>query len=371
MKKVLFTATVDSHIMNFHIPYLKYFKDNGFEVHVASNGDEQIPSTDFKYNVPFQRSPYKKDNLKAYIEIKKILSNNNFDLIHCHTPVGAVITRLAARKYRKFGAKVVYTAHGFHFFKGAPLINWVLFYPIEKLLSRYTDCLITINSEDFKAANLLGFQRKLVEHVNGVGVNAERFRPYLTTESEELRLKNGYTNDQFLIIYAAELNKNKNQEFLIKSVSKLKDSIPKIRLLLVGRGMLSEYYKDMCSNEGLEAYIDFLDYREDLHELYPMCNVAVASSIREGLPVNIIEAMSCGLPIVASNNRGHRDLVEHNKSGYLFDLNAPDEFSKYILKLYGDNDRREHMRLENIARSQKYSLNHVMSQMINIYNSYL
>lgn len=146
MKKVLFTATVDSHILQFHIPYLKYFKEQGYEVHVATNGNEKIPFCDVKHKIHFERSPFKINNLKAIKQLRKIIEQEKFEIIHCHTPVGSVTTRIAAKKARrKYNTKVIYTAHGFHFFKGAPIINWVLFYPIEKWLSKYTDCLITIN----------------------------------------------------------------------------------------------------------------------------------------------------------------------------------------------------------------------------------
>lgn len=362
---------MDYHIKAFHLPYLKWFQEQGWEVHVAASGNLELPYVDVKYDIGIARSPFKKQNITAIKKLKDTIKLNNYQIIHCHTPMGGLVTRLAAKKAREYGTKVIYTAHGFHFYKNAPLINWMLFYPIEKWLSRYTDCLITINTEDYNAANSLGFKMKTVKHVNGVGVDSERFRPHCTEEIEKIRMKNKYSNNQFLMIYAAELNKNKNQEFLIRSISKLKNTIPNVRLLLVGKGLLSDYYKDISKSEGLEEYIDFLDYREDLHELYPMCDVAVSSSLREGLPVNIIEAMSCGLPIVASKNRGHNELVEHNKNGFLFNLNTPDEFYKFISTLYEEKNKREVVKFESLERSQLFSLNRVMSQMISIYNSYL
>ena len=151
-KKVLFTATVDSHILHFHIPYLKLFKEKGYEVHVATNGNEEIPYCDKKHVISFERSPLKLNNLKAIGQLRKIINEENFDIIHCHTPMGSVVTRLAAKKARKKGTRVIYTAHGFHFYKGAPKLNWFLFYPVEKYLSKYTDTLITINKEDYDLA---------------------------------------------------------------------------------------------------------------------------------------------------------------------------------------------------------------------------
>ena len=176
-KKVLFSATVDSHILHFHLPYLKLFKEHGYEVHVATNGTEKIPYCDVKHVVSFERSPYKVNNLKAIKQLRKIINNEKFDIIHCHTPMGSVVTRLAAKKARKkYGTRVIYTAHGFHFYKGAPKLNWMLFYPVEKYLAKYTDTLITINSEDYELAKKRFSKRcKNIEYVPGVGVDKSKF----------------------------------------------------------------------------------------------------------------------------------------------------------------------------------------------------
>ena len=177
MKKVLFTATVDSHILHFHIPYLQYFHEQGYEVHVATNGTEEIPFCDVKHTVSFERSPFKANNIKAIKQLKEIIDKEKFNIIHCHTPMGSVVTRLAAKQARKkYNTKVIYTAHGFHFFKGAPILNWILFYPVEKWLSKYTDCLITINEEDYTLAKNK-FHAKKVELVHGVGVDEKKWKP--------------------------------------------------------------------------------------------------------------------------------------------------------------------------------------------------
>lgn len=156
MKKVLFIATVvKHHIMAFHIPYLELFRKNGYEVHVAAKNDYEnkeecnIPFCNKLFDLPFERSPMKQNNIYVYKELKNIIHSNNYNIIHCHTPVGGALGRLAARNAQEKGTKVIYTAHGFHFFKGAPLINWLAYYPVERWLARYTDVLITINKEDY------------------------------------------------------------------------------------------------------------------------------------------------------------------------------------------------------------------------------
>ena len=205
MKKVLFVATVTRHINAFHIPYLKWFKEQGYEVHVASNGDEKIEYCDKHFNLPFERFPLKVNNIKTYKELKKIIDDNNSEIVHCHAPVGGVLARLAARKARKKGTRVIYTAHGFHFYKGAPLLNWIIYYPIEKFLSRYTDCLITINQEDYELAKKRFKKAKQIEYVHGVGVDSEKFKKENLNkeQKEKLRKSLGIKEDDFVIIYTA------------------------------------------------------------------------------------------------------------------------------------------------------------------------
>ena len=262
MDKVLFVATVTSHINAFHIPYLKWFKEQGYEVHVASKGNQKIEYCDKHFDIPFERFPIKKNNLKAYKELKKIINENNYKIIHCHTPVGGVLARLAARKARKNGTRVIYTAHGFHFYKGAPLLNWIIYYPIEKFLSRYTDCLITINEEDYELAKNK-FRASKVEMVNGVGVDENKFQiPMTLQEKHNLRQQLGLRDDEFVLIYVAELNKNKNQKMLIETMKHINED--KIKLLLVGKGDLQQYYDDEVRKQNLENKIIFAGYRTDI-----------------------------------------------------------------------------------------------------------
>jgi len=195
-KRILFCATIDEHFTSFHLPYLKWFKEQGWEVHVAAAGYLEIPYVDKKYHIPIERSPFKTKNIKAFKELKEIINLNDYDIIHCHTPMGGVLTRLAAKKARENGTKVVYTAHGFHFCKGAPFINWFIYYPIEKTLAYITDCLLTINEEDFTLAKNQ-FKAKQIVHVHGVGVDTERFAPILEFHKLVLRAEYHYENDTF------------------------------------------------------------------------------------------------------------------------------------------------------------------------------
>lgn len=336
MKKVLFTATVDSHILQFHIPYLKMFKEKGYEVHVATNGTEEIPYCDVKHVISFERSPIKINNLKAIKDLKKIIDKEKFDIIHCHTPMGSVVTRIAAKKARKRGTRVIYTAHGFHFFKGAPLLNWIIFYPIEKHLSKYTDCLITINQEDYELAKRK-FKAKQIELVHGVGVDESKFNFEMTKEEKhELRESLGLKDDDFVIIYVAELSKRKNQGMLIKAVKELIDGgKTNIKVLLPGTDSMNGYYQKMSKDLGIEENIKFLGYRKDIPKLLKISDLYVSTAKQEGLPVNIMEAMFCGLPILATDCRGNSDLVEN-----LIKANDLSELNKRIIDT--NNNKEEY-----------------------------
>lgn len=317
MKKVLFTATVDSHILHFHIPYLKMFKDKGYEVHVATNGEEKIPYCDVKHIISFERSPIKTNNLKAIKDLKKIIKKEKFDIIHCHTPMGSVVTRLAAKRARKKGTRVIYTAHGFHFYKGASIFNWLIFYPIEKYLSKYTDCLITINQEDYELA-MNKFYTKQIELVYGVGVDEEVFNNKIKEdEKQNIRRNLGLKDNDFVLIQVGELNKNKNQSMSIEIMKELVEEHSNIHLLLIGTGELEKQYKQKIKEYKLSNNVHMLGYRQDVSELMKISDVLISLSYREGLPVNVIEGLMSGLPVIVTDCRGNRDLIENNKNGYI------------------------------------------------------
>lgn len=371
-KKVLFVATVDKgHILKFHIPYLKYFKEKGFEVHVACAGNATIPYCDKKFELPFERSPFKISNFRAYTGLKRIINENHYAIIHCHTPMGAVIGRLAAKDAREKGSKVLYTAHGFHFFKGASLVNWLLFYPIEKLLSRYTDCLITINEEDYHNAIKRNFKANAIKIVNGVGVDLKRFSPQTITEKMELRASYKYSDKSFLLMYTAELNHNKHQDLLIKAMADLKKKIPNIKLLLAGEGPLEIQYKEQVKSLGLSEDVHFLGHRSDIPNLLKLSDIAVSASRREGLPVNIMEAMATGLPIIVTDSRGNRDLVKTGENGYVVGVDDVNGLCTAVVDLYNSDEKRKIYGEKSVELAKDYSLDTIVNKMDQIYSEYI
>ena len=368
MKKVLFTATVDSHILAFHLPFLKWFKDQGYEVHVATNGDEEIPYCDKKIKISFERSPFKLNNIKAIFQLRKILLEEKYDIIHTHTPMGSVVTRLAAKKSRKQGTRVIYTAHGFHFFKGASLINWALFYPVEKYLSKYTDTIILINKEDYCLAKKKFKKCKDIQYVPGVGIDENKFDIKMTKkEKTELRKSLGLKDTDFVMIYPAELNKNKNQITLINIMEKLVKKHDNIKLLLPGKDSYNGYYQNLVKEKGLDNNIFFLGFRQDIPKLLQISDLSVATSKREGLPVNIMEAMYVGLPIVATDCRGQRDLVKNGENGYIVPINDIEMFRDRIEMIYGNKMLRNKLKKANKKEIKNYMFENILEDMKNIY----
>jgi glycosyltransferase EpsD len=371
-RRILLCATVDYHFNAFHLPYMKWFKEQGWEVHVAAKGDMELPFVDEKYDLPIQRSPFSLRNLKAYQQLKTIIDENDYQIIHCHTPVGGVLARLGSRAAREKGTKVLYTAHGFHFCKGSPGINWIIYYPIEKWLAKYTDCLITINEEDFNRANTHQFKADRIEHVHGVGVNTEKFRPAEKEYKKELRIAYGYNVGDFLMFYAAEFNKNKNQQLLIQALAHVKDEVPKAKLLLAGDGPLLQECRKLAKKLAVEDQVHFLGFRKDIEQLLQISDVAVGSSFREGLPVNIMEAMSCGLPVIATENRGHRELITNQQEGWLIRESDPLMFAKKMKLLAKDSAQRAVMG-SNGRRLiiNKFSTNKILQEKSAIYKPYM
>ncbi|AQP53096.1 hypothetical protein CBF34_02720 [Vagococcus penaei] len=359
MKKALVLATVPSMIEKFNMPNIKLLQELGYEVHVACNFNDYGNATfdlinNFKYSlddlnvsyhqIDFARSPFSLSNFKAFKKLKILQDTEDYSLVHMHTPVGGVIGRLV---FKNYPTKVIYTAHGFHFFKGAPVQNWLLYYPVEKYLTKYTDKLITINQEDYDIAS--SKFKTNVELVNGVGVDIEKFRPTLSdSEKKNIRTEMGLHSEDFILTCVGELNTNKNQTFLVDVVNYAKLHGDNFKLLLVGKGDLKKELEDKINILGLQDNVYLLGYRTDIKNILEITDVLVSASFREGLPVNVIEGMAMGKPLLLSNIRGNRDLVIPNENGFVYNLNDVDYFmdrlvnmksDKLILENYSDSSR--------------------------------
>lgn len=373
-KKVLFTATVvKTHLMQFHIPYLKMFQEMGWETAVASRNDYEnpadcrIPYCDTYYDVPFERLPWKKQNIKAYRMLKTIINEGEYDIIHCHTPVGAMLTRLAARSARKKGTKVIYTAHGFHFFKGASLLNWLTFYPAEWLLSPLTDVLVTINKEDYALARRK-FHCKRIEYVPGVGVDTKAFQRDVDQRAKRQEL--GFREDDFLMLTVAEMTANKNHLTVLNAMALLKEQpcYEKLHYLIVGRGKTRPMLEKTAQELGISDHVHFLGYRNDAPDFYRCCDLFAFVSFREGLSVALMEAMSSGMCIVCTKIRGNTDLIDDGVSG-VFTENNPEALAEHIRSLAADPELRTKLGLGAEEKVKTFDNEAVHRQMKEIYLS--
>lgn len=361
MKKILFVATVPEHFRYFHLPCFKMLSENGCEVHTVCSSDEKFPFTEKNFNVHIGRSPADPQNIKAISTLKKIIEEEKYDAVHCHTPMGGAVARIASRKMRKKGMRVIYTAHGFHFYKGAPLMNWLIFYTMEYLMSFMTDDLITINTEDFERGKKL-LKAKRTHHVHGVGCDTSRFGKAENTA--QVREKLGFSPDEKIIAYVAEQNENKNQQLLVRAVSGLSQKIKNIRLLIVGPDNIGGKYEELAKE--LSAPVSFLGRRDDVPEILSVCDIYAASSLREGLPVNVMEAMASSLPVVAVNNRGHRALVENGVTGYIVN---PDEkeMADRLCEILNSEELYEKMAENALRNISDYDVKTVISELYKIY----
>ena len=372
--KILYTATVLSHICQFHLPHMQHLQEQGWEVHVAAHDNLAVKNgLQLKYcdkfiETPFSRSPKSPDNLKAYQQLKKLLSEEHYDVILCNTPMGGIVTRLAAKKTRKQGTKVVYMAHGFHFYKGSSKKAWLVFYPIEKYMAKKCDLLITINKEDYALAQEKFSKRTQVAHIHGVGVDEKRYHPATPEEQLAMRKAEGLSPEDFVILCTGELNENKNQKTLISAAAQLKDKIPNLKVLLAGNGPKEQELRDQIQGEGLEDMVKLLGYRTDLEKVVPAVDLVVSCSKREGMPLNIIEAMLCKKPVVASHNRGHDELVREGETGFLFDAGDDERLAALLRRLAEESELRKTLGEAGAAAARPYAVRSTREELSRLLN---
>ena len=369
--KVLLTATVQSHICQFHKPLVEVLHKHGYEIHVAARdnlAEKNGLKLDFVekvYAIPFARSPKSKDNIQAYKELKNIINKENYDVIHCNTPMGGIVTRLATRQARKQGTKVYYTAHGFHFYKGAPKKNWIIFYPIEKFFSRLTDKLITITQEDYELA-----RRKFhceVERIHGVGVDGKRYYAVSEEEKDRIRKDLGYSEEQKIILCVGELLPNKNQTMIISAMREIVKQYADAKLLLAGNGPKKVNLEALIKNYHLENNVEMLGYVTNLQEYQKIADVCVTCSKREGLPLNVVEAMLAETPVVATKNRGHRELLRDGETGFLIDIDDDIILGKRVLELLTDKKTYERIQLNAKNYAKAYTFDYVKQELMKVY----
>lgn len=303
---------------------------------------------------------------KSYKQIKELIEINQYELIHCHMPICSAITRLACKNMKiRNDLKVVYTAHGFHFFKGAPLKNWLMFYPIEKYMAKYTDGLITINNEDYRRAQKFKYYGKgKAYYIPGVGVDTEKYC-YCKVDKKKKREEFDIPEDAFILLSVGELCERKNHEIIIRAISKLnrKD----IYYLICGEGKLKGYLSQIIEKNNMTSHVKLLGYRNDIHELCNISDIYAFPSKREGLGLAGIEGMASGLPLISSNLNGILDYSINGKTGYAIPPEDSNLFAKKILYLIEHPDIAEEMGKFNSIHALKYDIKTINKKMKNIY----
>ena len=397
MKKALLVTRVSGFVPQFEMNNVKILQEFGYEVHYAAdyntivygNDNSRLDGTGIvRHQIDFVRSPFSKEVKVSIQQLEKLMLEEKFDLIHCHMPMSGVVARKAAQNvYKKTGRKVpvLYTAHGFHFYSGAPLKNWV-YYPIERFFSRYTDRLILINEEDYNRAKKFPV-RGGVERIMGVGMNLGKFEGYekqsYHVAAEELydgeidiREKYGIGKDSIILITVGELAPDKNHMVMIEAMRELKDL--DIVYIICGEGRMEQELRNKVKEYSLEKNVIFAGYIKEVYKVLRQTDCFVFPSRREGMPVAVMEAMSVGLPVIASGIRGINELVDHTKGGYLVDGFEPVDYAVKIRRIFTEKDGksavpREKRRLEmgewNRERIKQFALPIVDKKMREIYKS--
>lgn len=383
MKKVLMLASVASMIDKFNMDNIRILQDMGYDVEVAANFDfgsitsqervdtfkkELIDNGIKVHNILIPRKVFNiKGIINAYKQVKK-LCENDYCLVHCHSPIGGVLARLAFRKERKKNTKVVYTAHGFHFFKGASLLNWLIYFPIEWISSFITDILITINKEDYDFS-LSHMHAEKVCYVPGIGVDIDRFSSKAIQDKTEKRKEIGIPKESVMLLSVGEISERKNHEVIVRALSKIKTK--NVHYCLVGFGAKKEFLEKLAEDLGISNQIHFLGYRDDIPQLCAAADIFCFPSLQEGLPVALMEAMSVGLPVVCSKIRGNTDLITDGEGGFLYNHHDVDGFASGIDALCSDDVLRQRMSKSNLDNIEKFGIKNVNKEMRKLYEEVL
>lgn len=378
MKRLLITST-DVMMYQFLLPHVHCLSENGYIVDVACSFaegyekegyhtyiKEHLPDGSSFFSVDLCRSPFSLGNRKGLKEIKKIITKGTYDLIWTNEPVMGVMTRLAAREARTNGTKVLYLAHGYQFYKGCPKVNW-LAYPVEKVMSHFCDAICLINWEDYVFTQK-HFSSKTCYHIDGIGLNTEKFSS-VVVDRKAKRKELGLNEDDIIIISVGELQKRKNHEPVIRAISQINDS--RVKYLICGWGELKDYYENLSTELNLNNRFFMLGHRYDIPEILKASDIFAHPSIREGLGIAAIEAMSAGLPMVTSNVQGIKDYVKDGETGYVNNPMDIEGYKNSLMKLISDPLLRKQIGEHNVQFAKKYDFSNSKKQMLEIINSVL
>ena len=358
--KTLFTASTFSHIRNFHLPYIEYFHEQGWEVHIGCGGDVMsVPNADKVLTLPFQKRMSSPKNLKAAKMLRKLIQTEKYDLITTHTSLAAFFTRLAV-KGMKDRPPVVNTVHGYLFDDDTPILKRNILLAAEKLTAPETDLLLTMDRYDYEFAQryCLG---KRISQIPGMGVDFSRLDDYTEEDARLLRSEWSLPEDSFVLLYPAEFSKRKSQEVLLRAMTKLPE---RAILVLAGSGALLERCRAKAADLRLGGRVLFPGQIGNMGPWYAMADAAVSASRSEGLPFNVMEAMHCGLPMVASAVKGHTDLIKDGKTGLLYPYGDAEACAETVRHLMSSGELRRSLGSAARACAEQYRLETVMPEVI-------
>lgn len=367
MRKILYCASTVSHILNFHLPYLQSFHEQGFEIWVAADTQASVPYADRVIALPIQKKFLSFGNLKAILKVRRLIRQQKFDVVSTHTELGSAIVRAGILLIRN-RPRVVCTVHGYLFHEVDGLNKWIYLLP-EKLCARVTDILIVMNHEDYEIARKHRLYKDKLYYIDGMGIDLTKFWPATPEERTSARKDLDIGEDDFVFVYAAEFSNRKNQAFLIRSFAGISQESPHVKLLLAGTGALLEECKALVHTLGWEDHIYFPGYVKDMRQLYAASDACVSVSRIEGLPFNLMEAMACGLPVVASDIKGHRELTRNGESGLLF-RNAA-ELEDRMKRVWQENELRKTLREKGLQQVKKFALSTVFPDVMERYREVL
>ena len=371
--KMLYILNTTSRVNNFSYSSIIAAQKLGIEFHIAGNWTGYSNPADKKademkygiriHQIDFIRTPYDPRNINAYRQVVELIKREKFDVIHCNTPIGGVIGRLAGKKSGV--KKIIYEAHGFHFFNGAPKINWIIYYPIEKWLAHYTDCIVTMNAEDNEIAKKFKLRNEgKVYNVHGVGIDLSEFKG-LEQYRERKRKEFGFTEENVVLISMGDLIARKNYKVAIEAIAKCNN--PRLHYIICGKGPEFNNLKALVKAKCVEKQVHFLGFRSDIKELLAAADIFIQTSLQEGLPRSMMEAMATGLPCIASRIRGNVDLIENGKGGYLCNAQDINSFANAVSRLVKDSILRSKMAKINSTSIGNYGTKVVENEMFKIY----
>ncbi|KAB2439565.1 glycosyltransferase family 4 protein [Bacillus luti] len=370
MKTVLIVTTVSSTVSAFLMPNIELLISKGYKVEVATNiQNEHFVKTleDNKvviHHIPFNRNIKSLENIRAYLKIKDLFKKREYSFVHTHTPIASFLTRLASQ-YR-----VIYTAHGFHFNEHGSNISNFLYKMVEKIGAKKTNRLIVINKDDYEASKQIICPEK-IRFIKGVGVDTAEYNLEVIDRMTQMELKQelGISENTKIITHIAEFNDNKRQIDILYAATKLREVYgDNFVILLIGRGPNGDYICNKIRELNVDHNVQYLGYRKDINKILSITDVGLLVSLREGLPRSVMEMMTMKVPVVVTNIRGNRDLIQDGYNGFLVDVRAPDQIANKCYEILTNKELAKSFKINSYKKIvEEYSLQRILGELGEVY----